>query len=143
MYHAAVLETPRLLMRKFNLDDVPEYFRLGSDPEVSRYVGSEPITTLEEARQLLIGRQRHDRKRTRVLMRVESFTGAGAIEPVVIMSGPAGASFAETSCTVTRPKRMAATPTSAIAIGMKATIRLRAGRGSDASLPAWSRISSG
>lgn len=40
-----VLETPRLRLRPFTLEDVDDLFALGSDPEVMRY-GSRPPWTL-------------------------------------------------------------------------------------------------
>jgi RimJ/RimL family protein N-acetyltransferase len=39
-----VLETPRLLMRTFRLDDLPHYAALNAHPEVVRYLGGEPLT---------------------------------------------------------------------------------------------------
>jgi ribosomal-protein-alanine N-acetyltransferase len=45
-----VLETDRLLLREFVMDDLEEFFRLISDPEVTRYTG-DGGKTLGEARQ--------------------------------------------------------------------------------------------
>jgi RimJ/RimL family protein N-acetyltransferase len=42
------LETARLLLREFVLDDLEEFFRMGSDPDVTRYTGI-GCQTLEEA----------------------------------------------------------------------------------------------
>jgi RimJ/RimL family protein N-acetyltransferase len=44
-----ILETDRLLLREFVLDDVEDFFRMVSDPDVIRYVG-EGAKTIEEAR---------------------------------------------------------------------------------------------
>jgi ribosomal-protein-alanine N-acetyltransferase len=46
------LETPRLILRPFTLDDADAFFRLGSDPEVTRYTHSS-IANIDEARQLM------------------------------------------------------------------------------------------
>lgn len=55
----AILETERLLLREFVLDDLPEFFRLASDPDVTRYTG-DGCNTLEEARQGMIDRPLRD-----------------------------------------------------------------------------------
>ena len=34
-----ILDTPRLVLRSFRRDDLPEYARLNADPEVARYLG--------------------------------------------------------------------------------------------------------
>jgi RimJ/RimL family protein N-acetyltransferase len=47
------LETERLWMRRFTLDDAEDFLRLNSDPEVVRYVGREPLTSIEQAREML------------------------------------------------------------------------------------------
>jgi RimJ/RimL family protein N-acetyltransferase len=44
-----ILETDRLLLREFVLEDVEEFFRMVSDPDVTRYTG-DGGKTLEEAR---------------------------------------------------------------------------------------------
>jgi RimJ/RimL family protein N-acetyltransferase len=44
-----ILETERLLLREFVLDDAEDFFRMVSDPDVIRYVG-EGAKTIEEAR---------------------------------------------------------------------------------------------
>jgi [ribosomal protein S5]-alanine N-acetyltransferase len=44
-----ILETDRLLLREFVMDDVEDFFRMVSDPEVTRYTG-DGGKTLEEAR---------------------------------------------------------------------------------------------
>ena len=47
------LETERLRLRLFAHDDILIMFELGTDPEIIRYAGSEPLKNLEEARQRL------------------------------------------------------------------------------------------
>ncbi len=46
---AAILETERLLLREFILDDVEEFFRLTSDAEITRFTG-DSCQSLEEAK---------------------------------------------------------------------------------------------
>ena len=45
-----IVETARLLLREFVMDDAENFFRMVSDPEVTRYTG-DGGKTLEEARQ--------------------------------------------------------------------------------------------
>jgi RimJ/RimL family protein N-acetyltransferase len=47
-----ILETDRLLLREFVMDDVEDFFRMVSDPDVTRYTGV-GSKTLEEARKTL------------------------------------------------------------------------------------------
>jgi RimJ/RimL family protein N-acetyltransferase len=47
-----ILETDRLTLREFSLQDIEPFFRMVSDPDVTRYTGSS-AQTLEEARQVL------------------------------------------------------------------------------------------
>src|SRR5215470_16217927 len=47
-----ILETDRLLLREFVMDDVKEFFRMVSDPDVTRFTGDD-CQTLEEARKRL------------------------------------------------------------------------------------------
>lgn len=56
----ATLETPRLLLRPFTLDDAEAYWPLVSDPQVLRYTGEQPVTTLDGVRQLLKERPLRD-----------------------------------------------------------------------------------
>ena len=44
-----ILETDRLLLREFVMDDVEDFFKMVSDPDVTRYTG-DGGKTLEEAR---------------------------------------------------------------------------------------------
>lgn len=39
-----VLETPRLLLRTYRLDDLPTFAALNADPEVVRFLGGEPLS---------------------------------------------------------------------------------------------------
>jgi RimJ/RimL family protein N-acetyltransferase len=43
------IETERLILRAFVLEDVDGLFELDSDPEVQRYLGNKPITEKEQA----------------------------------------------------------------------------------------------
>ena len=49
-----MIETERLLIRKFTLDDADAYLRLNSDPDVLRYTGDPPIESLDESREVLL-----------------------------------------------------------------------------------------
>jgi len=49
-----LFETPRLGLRYFQLQDVEDFFELGSDPEIIRYAEPRPLADLEEARNVLI-----------------------------------------------------------------------------------------
>lgn len=55
-----MLETDRLLLRKFTLDDVPDFFTLNADPEVIEYVGRTPLVSLDEARERLLSAPLND-----------------------------------------------------------------------------------
>ena len=48
------LETARLLLRGFTLDDLDAFNVLGTNPEIIRYVGNQPFASLDVARQTLI-----------------------------------------------------------------------------------------
>lgn len=43
------LETERLLLRRVTLQDAPQIFILRSDPEILRYIGRDPATTVQDA----------------------------------------------------------------------------------------------
>ncbi len=45
------LETDRCILREFTPDDVPAMFALMSDAQVTRYLGRQPMATMEEAAQ--------------------------------------------------------------------------------------------
>ena len=48
------LETKRLLLRWFTLDDIDAYNQLGTNPEIIRYVGNQPFASLAVARETLV-----------------------------------------------------------------------------------------
>ncbi len=52
------VETQRLIMREVLESDAPGFFALDSDPEVHRYLGNQPVKTLEESEAVI----RHIRK---------------------------------------------------------------------------------
>lgn len=53
----AILETPRLLLREFTLDDAPAFLRMCTDPQVIRYTGDPAaIETLDDARACILAR---------------------------------------------------------------------------------------
>ncbi len=49
-----ILDTGRLILRRFTLDDLPAFFQLGSRPEIIRYAQSTPLASLEEARAFML-----------------------------------------------------------------------------------------
>jgi len=49
----ARLETERLLLRWFTLDDVDVFYELGTNPQVIRYLGNQPLASLDVAREAL------------------------------------------------------------------------------------------
>jgi RimJ/RimL family protein N-acetyltransferase len=49
-----VLQTERLILRRFTADDAEEYFPLVSDPEILRYAGGLPVKSIDETRQMLL-----------------------------------------------------------------------------------------
>ncbi|WP_288743428.1 GNAT family N-acetyltransferase, partial [uncultured Rheinheimera sp.] len=44
----AVLETPRLILRAFTLDDVDAMYQLMTVPQVIRYVGNQPAQSKQD-----------------------------------------------------------------------------------------------
>jgi ribosomal-protein-alanine N-acetyltransferase len=56
------IETKRLLIREVCEEDENGMFELDSDPEVHKYLGNKPITTMEEARAIIqfLRRQYHE-----------------------------------------------------------------------------------
>jgi [ribosomal protein S5]-alanine N-acetyltransferase len=48
-----LLETDRLLLREFDEADALAYYSLGSDPLITRYTGAPPLTSLEQALEVL------------------------------------------------------------------------------------------
>jgi RimJ/RimL family protein N-acetyltransferase len=49
----ATLETPRLLLRPFTLDDAEPFLRMNSEPEIIRYTYQEALSSLEAAIDLM------------------------------------------------------------------------------------------
>ena len=49
-----VLETERLRLRGFTLEDFDDYAAMMADPEVMRFIGGEPLTHGESWRQLAV-----------------------------------------------------------------------------------------
>ena len=49
-----ILETERMILRDFSMDDLPDYAKLDSDPEVMKYINNGIIKSFEEIRQDLI-----------------------------------------------------------------------------------------
>ncbi|MCG9696198.1 GNAT family N-acetyltransferase [Shewanella sp. Isolate11] len=51
---SCIIDTPRLMMREFTLDDAAAVLRFATDPQVNRYTGdSGRIASIEDARQLI------------------------------------------------------------------------------------------
>ncbi len=48
-----IIETPRLILREFIVDDAFDIYELNADPEVIRYTGDPPFDTVENARKFL------------------------------------------------------------------------------------------
>lgn len=55
-----VIDTGRLILRKFDADDVEAFFQLCSRPEVIRYAQNTPVASLEQARELMKAAPLHD-----------------------------------------------------------------------------------
>jgi ribosomal-protein-alanine N-acetyltransferase len=49
-----ILETDRLLLRKYAEEDAEAFFELNSDPRVLRFVPDAPLVNVEQARQILV-----------------------------------------------------------------------------------------
>ena len=47
------IETDRLLLREIVEEDVHDFFELDSDPRVHRYLGKQPVQTLEQSREMI------------------------------------------------------------------------------------------
>ena len=50
----ARVETERLLLRWFTLDDLDVFYELGSSPEIIRYLGNQPLASLDAAREAMV-----------------------------------------------------------------------------------------
>ena len=48
-----VIDTGRLVLRRFTLDDLPAFYQLCSRPEIIRYAQSTPVASLEKAREFM------------------------------------------------------------------------------------------
>ncbi len=48
-----ILETERMLLREFEMEDYKEVFDFGSNPEVGKYTGDEPLRSYEEAKAII------------------------------------------------------------------------------------------
>lgn len=55
-----VIETSRLILRRFTLDDLPGFYQLVSRPEIIRYAQNTPVASVEEARELMQRAPFHD-----------------------------------------------------------------------------------
>jgi [ribosomal protein S5]-alanine N-acetyltransferase len=55
-----VIDTGRLILRRFTLDDLPAFYQLASRPEIIRYAQSTPVASLDEARELMHAAPFHD-----------------------------------------------------------------------------------
>lgn len=53
MNHPDIIETERLLMRKFTLSDAQDAFEMNRDHEVLKYIPTEPAQSLEEVKELI------------------------------------------------------------------------------------------
>lgn len=53
MQNQPIIETPRLLMRELLPGDEHGMFELDNDPEVHRYLGNNPVKTIEESRNII------------------------------------------------------------------------------------------
>ena len=51
-----VHETERLILREFTADDAEVYFRLGADPNITRYTGDQGVATVEQALEVMQAR---------------------------------------------------------------------------------------
>ncbi len=50
-----IVSTPRLIRREFTLTDPPEFFALNADPEVMRFTGDKPFSSMAGAEELIKG----------------------------------------------------------------------------------------
>ena len=44
-----ILETPRLILREYTLEDAPDVLHLNSDAEIMRFANKKPTESLDEA----------------------------------------------------------------------------------------------
>lgn len=55
------LETERLIMRPFEVQDAPLIFELNSDPDVTRYVGADGYDTIEKVEDFIRGYDQYEK----------------------------------------------------------------------------------
>lgn len=48
-----IIETPRLQLRKFILDDAKDMYHLNKDPDVIRYTGDDPFLSIQDAEKFI------------------------------------------------------------------------------------------
>ncbi len=60
---AYFLETPRLIMREMQAEDVQGMFALDANVEVHRYLGNKPITSIKEAKKIIESVQKQYQER--------------------------------------------------------------------------------
>jgi RimJ/RimL family protein N-acetyltransferase len=56
----AVIDTARLVLRRFTLDDLDAFYRLGSHPEIIRYAQAAPLASREQALEFMKSAPFHD-----------------------------------------------------------------------------------
>jgi [ribosomal protein S5]-alanine N-acetyltransferase len=61
MRDAPVIETERLRLHRFHVDDAPGFFALNADVEVVRYTGDTTFASVEEAEALIRGYANYER----------------------------------------------------------------------------------
>lgn len=71
------LETPRLCLRPFTLDDAEDYLRLNADPNLMRYIGRPALTSLDQAIAMLKAAPLRDYQQTGLgrLACIDKFSG--------------------------------------------------------------------
>ncbi len=47
------IQSNRLALRRITLDDVPDFFELDSNPDVHRYLGNNPVRSLEQSQNMV------------------------------------------------------------------------------------------
>jgi len=55
-----VIDTGRLILRRFTLDDLQAFYQLASRPEIIRYAQDTPVASLEDAREMMQSAPFHD-----------------------------------------------------------------------------------
>lgn len=58
----SISETPRLILREFELYDANSMWELNSDPEVIKYTGDPPFASIEKAREFLLNYEDYEKK---------------------------------------------------------------------------------